>query len=242
MLSLQALFMLSSETLVRPFHGKLLTLGKQTPCVSLEQLKQMIHFQTGIELPNYRNNQIIPDTMVAEILGFSSINAMDNSAYEGADIIYNLNDRALSKHLIGAFDVILDIGVIEHVFDMPSALWNIHQMLKVGGRFILFTTCIYWIDQAYYMMSPTLFHDYYRLNDYEINDIKVIGFPKGMYHNNSCAELVIDYIPGKMDNNHFGIDGRLWDTFVVVTKKESSTWDKKPCQRSYVEQWQKKLP
>lgn len=59
---------------------------------------------------------------------------MDISAYENADIIFDLNNPNLTNELKNRFDYILDGGTTEHVFDYPQALRNIVKMLKVGGK------------------------------------------------------------------------------------------------------------
>ena len=61
---------------------------------------------------------------------------MDNSDFEDADFIHDLNSVPAPKPLRDRFDVIFNYGTIEHVFHVPNALQNIHDMLKVGGRVI----------------------------------------------------------------------------------------------------------
>jgi SAM-dependent methyltransferase len=247
-ISEQVLELLLGETKRERFKGKLLTLGKQSSRISAEYLnKRAVTY--GVSLASDSDfpptiatsgggDDCLDDVSILKALGASSVTSLDFSDYEGADVIYDLNRRELPEHFKHAFDIIIDIGVIEHVFDIAAAFENIHNILAVGGRFIIFTTCIHYIDRAFYMMSPTLFYDYYQANNYEINVIKLYGFPHGYCHN-CLADKVIDYVPGSMDFQPFGVDGRLYDVFCSVTKTSKSTFDQIPHQRFYSEMWRK---
>src|SRR4051812_44393764 len=54
-------------------------------------------------------------------LGFSEIDALDISDYEGANVIGDLNDPGLGKRVGKTYDVVYDSGTIEHIFDAPTA-------------------------------------------------------------------------------------------------------------------------
>ncbi len=244
-ISMQVLELLLQERSQRPFSGRLLTLGRQTSMITRNYFKQrtngelahgLIASLVGRLIPTATSGALMPDTEVFKALGFSSVQATDASKYQGADIIFDLNSPEVPANLIGACDVILDVGVLEHVYDLPTAFRNIHHMLTVGGRFIIFTTCIHWIDRTFYAMSPTLFADYFGANGYDVNAIKLYRFLPKKYHR-ELAEKVIDYVPGSMDRAGVGIDGRLWDVFAVVTRRADSTTTVRPGQRYYTKAW-----
>ena len=65
-------------------------------------------------------------------LGFSEVDSLDFSGFEGASIVQDLAGD-LPENLVGRFDVIYDGGTCEHVFDLPTAYRNIDKMLKPGG-------------------------------------------------------------------------------------------------------------
>src|ERR1700738_1241384 len=57
------------------------------------------------------------------LLGTKEIVAIDVSDYEGAHIVHDMN-RPIPDSLISSFDLVLDGGTLEHVFDFPTALRN----------------------------------------------------------------------------------------------------------------------
>ena len=100
------------------------------------------------------------DTVYAEPLlariGLRSIRALDASAYEGADIVQDLN-QPLKPELRECCDLLFDGGSLEHVFDFPSAIRNCTQMLRPGGLFITACPVNNWMGHGFYQFSPELF-------------------------------------------------------------------------------------
>ena len=76
--------------------------------------------------------------------------------YEGADIVHDLN-RPLPQSLHGSFDVVLDGGLLEHVFNFPMALKNSMEMVKVGGHLLLIAPANNNFGHGFYQFSPELF-------------------------------------------------------------------------------------
>ena len=63
--------------------------------------------------------------------------------------------------------MVFDIGTLEHIFDVPTALKNITKMLKPGGRVILILPASNAIDHGFYSFSPTLLYDFFSSNGFE---------------------------------------------------------------------------
>ena len=89
----------------------------------------------------------------------------DVSSYENPDFIIDLNQPVDPVHY-NQFDVILDAGTLEHVFDVATAFDNINRMLRVGGNVVIFVPASNSIDHGFYSFSPTLFFDYFGDNGY----------------------------------------------------------------------------
>lgn len=67
-------------------------------------------------------------------LGYDRFHELDVSGYEGADILADLN-QPLPERLHNQFDLIVDGGTLEHVFNVPVAFANVLSILKVSGVF-----------------------------------------------------------------------------------------------------------
>lgn len=69
-----------------------------------------------------------------KFLGVKNLDVMDYSDYEGANIIHDLNEP-LPDTLKEKYDVVLDGGTMEHVFNYPIALRNSMDAVHRGGVF-----------------------------------------------------------------------------------------------------------
>jgi len=229
----------------RPFWGRVFTLGKQDIWFSYKFLKETAK-EFGIELskvdeitlsrvPYFADKRYISDICLFKSLGFSEVKSMDFSEFESADYIFDLNNGEIPEDLIEKFDVIIDGGTIEHVFHIPNALTNIHKMLREGGRIIHFSPSSNQIDHGFYMFSPTLFHDFYKTNNYDINNFQLFRFTPR--HNVDKWEIY-DYESGCLEQVSFGgLDDGMYGIICIVTKKKDSTGDRIPQQGVYLEHW-----
>jgi SAM-dependent methyltransferase len=62
------------------------------------------------------------------------------------------------------FDIVVDSGTLEHIFDTRAALMNLGRMLRPGGRAIHMTPCNNFANHGFFQISPTLLIDYYHAN------------------------------------------------------------------------------
>jgi hypothetical protein len=124
-------------------------------------------------------------------LGAKEILAIDASPFEGADIIQDLN-QPVPEDLHQRFTTLYDGGSLEHVFDVPTALRNYMQMVRVGGTLIIHTMANNFVGHGFYQFSPELF---YRVltpeNGYEIERVVLTEqdmFPTGVRGAMTLAE------------------------------------------------------
>jgi len=90
-------------------------------------------------------------------LGASQVDVMDFSDYEGANLLHDLNQPIPDVHR-AAFDVVVDGGTLEHVFNFPVAIRNCMEMVRPGGRFFSATIPNNWCGHGFYQFSPELFY------------------------------------------------------------------------------------
>ncbi len=108
-----------------------------------------------------------------EALGFSQVDSMDYSGFEGASIVQDLAGD-LREDLHGAFDVVYDGGTCEHVFDIAQAYRNIDRLLKPGGVLIGHSPCNNWINHAFYQVNPELVYGFWeKAMGYEVLELSL---------------------------------------------------------------------
>ena len=83
--------------------------------------------------------------------------AIDASGYEGAQVVPRY-EPADTGELGRLFDLVLDGGTLEHVFDFPMGIRNAIQMVTANGLFISCTVANNFSGHGFYQFSPELFH------------------------------------------------------------------------------------
>lgn len=92
-----------------------------------------------------------------KLLGAHEVESIDRSKYEGASIIHDLNEP-VPRELHERFDLVVDGGTLEHIFNIPVALKNYMHMVRVGGRLILALPANNQFGHGFYQFSAELFY------------------------------------------------------------------------------------
>lgn len=98
--------------------------------------------------------------LFVEIFGAISFEILDISADEGADHILDLNRTIPHTSLYTSFQVILDFGTQEHVFDNTQFLENIFSLLSVDGLYLFDLPANNYLEHGFRQYSPTFFYDF----------------------------------------------------------------------------------
>lgn len=102
----------------QPHHSRLLTLGRQG-----------IHIPFTLVDAGLQRIGISPDSTYYQPycealfrhLGYTTVDSIDNSSYEDATIVHNMN-LPISDEYKGKYEYIYDGGTTEHIFNTPQAL------------------------------------------------------------------------------------------------------------------------
>ena len=233
-----------SEHAKRPLRGSILQLGRQTILFNEKQLR-VWSLQAGANLKErdesahlngrHKDNFAVynlDDIDFFRLLGFDEVSSCDLSSYESATFQVDLNVPVVPE-LHDRFDVIFDGGTMEHVFNLPAVLGNIHAMLKVGGRVIHVAPSSNMIDHGFYSFSPTLFSDYYRANKYALLSLNLFEFVSW-----ASQWTVYDCLSGALDNR-LGrtANSKMAGVFCVAEKTSASTSSVVPVQTHFASLW-----
>jgi hypothetical protein len=89
-------------------------------------------------------------------LGATEVHSMDVSDYEGADILWDLN-QPVPRELEAKFTVLFDGGSLEHIFNAPVALTSYMRMVRPGGHLLLALPANNYCGHGMYQFSPEFF-------------------------------------------------------------------------------------
>lgn len=139
-----------------------------------------------------------------ELLGAKELDILDVTSYEGANLLHDLN-HPIPDSLANKYDVVCDIGTLEHIFNFPIALRNCMKMVKEGGHLIIISTGNNFFGHGFYQFSPELF-------------FRTINETNGFLIERICA---VEYGPRRrwfqpLDPDTTGLRNRIINCFPVL--------------------------
>jgi SAM-dependent methyltransferase len=139
--------------------GRTATLGRQALYVSHSRLASLLKgWAAGRQfIAEWPKGEGAPYAdKFFRLLGATEVVSFDNSDYEGASVVHDMNSP-IPPHCRGAFDFVYDGGTLEHIFNFPQAIRNCMDLLKVGGTFVTSTPANNFMGHGFYQFSPELF-------------------------------------------------------------------------------------
>lgn len=131
-----------------------------------------------------------------DALGFQHYEDVDFTGREGAAIVHDMNDP-LPEPYHDRYDLVFEMGTMEHIFNIKTTFENIIKALKVGGV-VCHLSPLNLINHGFYNFSPTLFYDVYRSNGFTDLDLFLADFPLRWWKNPNFNYKKIDFTPGRI--------------------------------------------
>jgi SAM-dependent methyltransferase len=227
----------------RPITGDVLVIARQTMYFSPEEAIRMLERlqvspaisdpgQLEIDLETRSGAPIgtfIRDGEFFRLLGVKNIHWLDHSAYEGADIIHDLN-TPVPDELLGCCDFILDGSTIDNVFDLARAIKNLAQMLRPGGRLIAVNMASNHAT-PYVLPSPFWYADYFLANGWQDFQLYVSVYDDAGNVTACRADLafIVDPSSGVVNPTYVDVAA----VAIFAEKGRFSSWNAIPSQHHY---------
>ena len=165
-------------------------------------------------------------------LGARRVESIDNSAYESAARLWDLN-QPVPAEWHESYDLLYDGGSVEHIFHLPQALTNYMNLVRVGGHVIIHTMANNWCGHGFYQLSPELFYRVFS----EENGFRVERMV--MFENYEHAPVYDIPDPAtirsriELSNSWVGVD------LIVLAKREKAVplFARWPQQSDYASRW-----
>jgi SAM-dependent methyltransferase len=151
--------------------GKILTIGHQELYLSQKQIKQLAkRYGLKIDINAFSHMQYA-DKFFEIFFDAKSVMSLDYSDYQECDIVHDMN-LPIDPCYHEKFDVVIDGGTLEHIFNFPVAVGNCMKMVKKGGSVFISTTANNHMGHGFYQFSPELFFRIFQSgNGFEIRDV-----------------------------------------------------------------------
>jgi SAM-dependent methyltransferase len=261
--------MMLHEHRYRPIRGTVLTIGRQSIGLTAEQMDHLL-LVTGtpkrpghdyaVDAATVGVSRAVPYISQESFFGSftdAKVLSLDVSAYEGADIVCDLQGK-LRWRLKRIADFIYNGSCLDNIFDPAAAMRNMSRLLKPNGR-------VYHYEQgnshptAYLKYSADWFMDFYALNEFAdckvyIADkpntlgVPLVSPPPSPPRRSEFDIVVYSYNPYVENAGGPGYDCSSIEAFTryeihcIAEKSPASTDDRVPIQKHYrVDKWHKSI-
>jgi hypothetical protein len=145
---------LLSQRYVKHKNINILTLGRQQIHISPNEINNSLNKYNFNDLINKFNYYEYSENFFRQLLNGNCVDSIDNSNYENANIIHNMNLPYISSK---KYQYIYDGGTIEHIFNIPQVIENVINMLDIDGLFVSVTCNNNLSGHGMYQFSPEFF-------------------------------------------------------------------------------------
>ena len=200
-MNLECMLYLQSKNIISSQKNKILDVGPQYVYhCTYEQIKHFVNSQGG----ETQSEKFAKEAKRLEYFStprpderttlFSEICDLTNVEYWAFDVcpafkteILDLNFNKLPIRHREYYDVVLNFGTTEHVFNQWNSFEVMHDAVRVGGVIYCVLPASGYLDHGYYCYTPLFFRDLASANNYVIED--TFFAPAGQ---NSLRELTAD--------------------------------------------------
>ena len=145
--------------------GETLTIGRLNNLLEKEDFKLL-----NIQI----DQNVYADKLLKQHFNLLSLNALDYSSFEDADIIHDLNIPLENSNK--QFNTIIDFGTSEHVFNVTECLKNISNLCKINGHIVHCLPANNNCGHGFWQFSPELFFNIYdNKNGFDETEIFLIN-------------------------------------------------------------------
>ena len=134
-------------------RGRVLSLARQRITCPVAELIEYLESE-GFSPDREHMAELSPATSkeLFESLGFDQYDDLDFTPVEGVTIVHDMN-KPVPEEYHDRYDLIFEMGTMEHIFDVRSTFDNIIKMLKVGGT-VFHLAPLNFLNHGFYNFSP----------------------------------------------------------------------------------------
>ena len=136
----------------RKSFGRVATIGRQGLHVPKEKVRRLLGLPREVDFGPWCED------LLTKHFGATSVESFDNSDYEQATHVVDLN-LPLSQSF--SYDTIIDLGCLEHIYNVPQALKNISLMCAEDAQILHLLPANNLCGHGFWQFSPELFFSLY---------------------------------------------------------------------------------
>jgi len=171
------------------------------------------------------------------LLGVEEIISIDANGYENATRIHDMNEPL--EDLDEQFDLVIDGGSLEHIFNFPVAILNIMRTVKVGGRVLICNPANNLCGHGFYQFSPELMYRVFsKQNSFVVSEMLLTEHRFGCVEFMPPVQVMRVRDPKEVGGRALIITGKpLMIRTLAVKISRTSMFSCNPQQSDYAARW-----
>jgi len=166
------------------------------------------------------------------MMGFDSLDTLDAWNNDKPDIQWDLC-RPIDQKMHNQYDLLFDIGVLEHTSDIFQALENVGNLVKPGGWIILYLPMVSPINSCMYHPNPPFYFDILSGNGFGDFDAWVNWMPD-WDQQNDIRTMWLNY---QYNDDVYIWRPRFYTVFWFMGRKLNHVGDFQPILQNYYQEW-----
>lgn len=154
----------------------------------LRPLKYRVDSDVICKRHGIKESRPIPDAESFVGLFGATLDVFDIVRERGSEIPCDLNYPIDAKHH-DQYDFVLDVGTLEHCFNIAQAAVNMASLLRKGGT-IFHENPFNWCNHGFYGLNPTWYADFYGQPGFALHDFRFL-FSNGKHVVLEAADRVV---------------------------------------------------
>lgn len=216
---------------------RIATVGRQRLCLHPHELNELsVDVGNPSIFDRYMWKDFCEPYLIA-LLGAEEIISIDASGYENATIIHDMNEPA--EDLAEQFDLVIDGGSLEHIFNFPVAILNIMRMVRVGGQALICSPVNNLCGHGFYQFSPELMYRVFsNENGFAVSEMLLTEHSFGAVELTPPRQIMRVRDPKEVGRRALIITGKPLMIRTLAAKiLHTNGFVRNPQQSDYVAQW-----
>ena len=164
--------------------------------------------------------------------GHKSLVTLDAFENDGPDVLWDLC-QPIPKEWHNKYDVLFDIGVLEHTSDIFQALENVANLVKVGGWIALYLPMVSPINSCIYHPNPPFYFDILSAHGFHNFDAWINWMPD-WDQQNDIRTVWLNY---KYNDDVYIWRPRYYTIMFCMAQKREYVSEFKPVLQNYYKEW-----
>jgi len=167
-----------------------------------------------------------------KMMGHRSLTTLDAFENDGPDLLWDLC-KPIPNAWHNRYDLLFDIGVLEHTSDIFQALENAANLLKVGGWIALYLPMVSPINTCMYHPNPPFYYDILAANGFHNMDGWINWMPDWDQQN----DIRTVWLNFKYNDDVYIWQPRFYTVMLFVAQKREHVGEFRPVLQNYYKEW-----